>query len=338
MPLPHDGEIVVVVVVVVLVVVVLPGVVVVVVADPWTSAATSATKASTLASMPPASPPVVQDPRPSALENADAKALSHRCRQGAGTETPRLAAVALQRSLHEHFLPAARSLDAAQSFSAGSSVHRSSRTSWTCASTLPSMAAASPFVEHMPLLSAFANADVKCVSAFARHSPSTAPPFAAAFATHLAFAAHFLPVAVSFEALQVFPCAATGVLVIASTQSVAKTELAGALTMAIPPSAVVWSRQPQAFRLSGASSPSSRPRPSSSPYVPGGDSIMQGSRVGADALNRLIPRRRLDCTSPARAAAGRRTRSPSRGSDRATPRIPQPTAPRARGGAPRERR
>src|SRR5439155_291084 len=211
MPLPHDGEIVVVVVVVVLVVVVLPGVVVVVVPDPWTSTATSATKASTLASM----------------------------------------------------------------------------------------AAASPFVEHVPLLSAFANADVKRVSAFARHSPSTAPPFAAAFATHLAFAAHFLPVAVSFEALQVFPCAATGVLVIASTQSVAKTELAGALTMAIPPSAVVWSRQPQAFRLSGASSPSSRPRPSSSPYVPGGRSIMPGSRVGADALNRLIPRRRLDCTSPA---------------------------------------
>ena len=68
MPLPHDGEI------VVVVVVVLPGVVVVVVPDPWTSAATSATKASTLASMPPASPPVVQDPRPSARENTDAKA------------------------------------------------------------------------------------------------------------------------------------------------------------------------------------------------------------------------------------------------------------------------
>src|SRR2546430_17654508 len=101
------------------------------------------------------------------------------------------------------------------------------------------MAAASPFVEHVPLLSAFANADVKCVSAFARHSPSTGPPFAAAFATHLAFAAHFLPAAVSFEALQVFPSAATGALAIASTQSAAKTELATALTLPIPPSAAV---------------------------------------------------------------------------------------------------
>src|SRR2546422_8574941 len=75
MPLPHaPGMVVVVLVVVVLVVVV--------VVVGWTSPATSVTNTSTFVSIVPASPLVVQPPLPSALEKAEVKLLSHRCRQG----------------------------------------------------------------------------------------------------------------------------------------------------------------------------------------------------------------------------------------------------------------
>src|SRR2546422_5935869 len=96
-PLPQAAGIVVVVLVVVveLVVVVLVSVVLVVVVDGWTPAATSATNASTFDSIGPASPLVVQPPLPSALEKAAVRLLSHRCRQGRPTGTPRLAAVEL---------------------------------------------------------------------------------------------------------------------------------------------------------------------------------------------------------------------------------------------------
>src|SRR5262245_57184450 len=94
-------------------------VVVVVAAGGWRADAASATKASTCDSMAAASPVVVQPPLASALANPAANLVSHPSRHSGSTGTPSRAAFDTHLSLQDDFLPPARILAAAQSFSAG---------------------------------------------------------------------------------------------------------------------------------------------------------------------------------------------------------------------------
>jgi hypothetical protein len=168
----------------------------------WRSLTTSDTKASTWVSMVAASPLVVQPRFASAREKVAKNLISHRSTQRASTAVLRRAAVASQRSLQADFRPAPRIFAAAQSFSAGSSVHRAVRTACTWASTLASIAAASPTVAQPPRLSALPKDDVNLLLAWARHAPSTAAPRPAALPTHRLLALVLAAVAPSFAPLQ----------------------------------------------------------------------------------------------------------------------------------------